>query len=117
MGFFQIDPTTNTVAGEFALAQPSNPDCYALPETDPRVVAWRSPSWKDKQAEAQKALADSDTTMLRILEAVALGTSTFNAPDVATFVSYRRNLRSIISAPTGNPSTTLPTRPPFPKGT
>jgi hypothetical protein len=74
-------------------------------------------TWADQQADAQAALSASDTTMLRVLEAVALGTNTLTAPDIAAFVSYRRNLRSVISAPTGDPSKALPAKPAYPKGT
>ncbi len=44
MSHFQLDPTTNTINGEFSGPQPGNPNYVELEETDARVVAWRSPT-------------------------------------------------------------------------
>lgn len=75
------------------------------------------PTWADLQAKAVTALARSDLTMLRVTEAVACGLTTFNAADVIAYVKYRRSLRAIVSAPTGDATQALPTQPAFPIGT
>jgi hypothetical protein len=43
MPYFQIDPSTNSINGEFARPQIDGPNFVELPETDPRVVIWRNP--------------------------------------------------------------------------
>ena len=71
--------------------------------------------WAIFQLSAQKALKLSDTTMLHVQDAVALGQTTLTSPDVVAWARYRQALRAIINAPTGTPGT-LPTQPPFPAG-
>lgn len=73
--------------------------------------------WLDHQYLAKNALADADVTMNRITEAVALGLTTFTAADVVAFVNYRRSLRVIVSASSGDPTLALPAKPPYPSGT
>jgi hypothetical protein len=75
-----------------------------------------APTWASFQASAKAALDDSDTTMHRVTEAIALGLNTAGGADVVAFVNYRRALRAIVSAESGTPGT-LPTKPPYPAGT
>jgi hypothetical protein len=65
---------------------------------------------------ALAALTDSDTTMHRITEAVALGLNTWTGADVVAWITYRRALRAIANGGDMT-STTLPTRPAYPAGT
>lgn len=75
-----------------------------------------TPSWSAYQQSAQSALDDSDTTMHRVTEAIALGLNIAASADVVAFVNYRRALRAIVSAASGTPGA-LPTRPAYPAGT
>jgi hypothetical protein len=74
--------------------------------------------WAVYQASALAALDDTDTTIARIVEAVALGKTSMDAVDVVAFMSYRVALRVILSAsmPAKIPAA-LPTRPAYPVGT
>ncbi len=74
--------------------------------------------WEAYQIKAKTALSDSDTTMLRVYEAVVLGDTTMSAPDVVAFVRWRQALRAILSAtlPTEIPAD-LPAMPAYPAGT
>lgn len=73
-------------------------------------------TWQDFQGLAKGALVSADITVHRIAEGVALGLTTWTAPDVVTYMTYRRALRTIISTPTGTPGT-LPAAPAYPNGT
>ncbi|TDR82217.1 hypothetical protein [Paludibacterium purpuratum] len=55
--------------------------------------------WAQFQKQAKTKLDASDTTMHRVAEAVALGLTTWTAPDVVTYVEMRRKLRAILSQP------------------
>ena len=66
-----------------------------------------------KQAVA--LLQDTDTTMHRISEAVALGLNTWTGADVVAWVDYRRALRAIANGSTT--AATLPAKPAYPVGT
>jgi len=61
-------------------------------------------------------LDDSDTTMHRIGEAVALGLNSWTGTDVVAWVNYRRALRAILDG-TDTSSTSIPSRPAYPSGT
>ncbi|MTD33668.1 tail fiber assembly protein [Paludibacterium denitrificans] len=62
-----------------------------------------------RYTEARTALSASDTTLMRCYEAgIALP---------AEWVAYRKALRAIISAQSGDPTQLLPTRPAYPEGT
>ena len=63
---------------------------------------------KDLQGKARALLTASDTTLMRCYEA--------GIPLPAEWVAYRKALRAIISAKSGDPSQQLPTRPPYPDG-
>ena len=74
--------------------------------------------WATYQALAKTALATSDTSMLRIHEAVILGATTMDAPDVVAFVKWRQALRAILAeAQPGEIPDGLPAMPPYPQGT
>ena len=65
-------------------------------------------------ASVQLALDNSDTTMHRIAEGVALGLTTWTTADVASWVSYRRELRAQLHATVVG---TLAAKPAYPAGT
>jgi hypothetical protein len=74
-------------------------------------------TWANVQADALAALNHSDTTMHRISEALALGLTMQTSADTVAYVQWRRSLRSIIGAATGDATTVLPAEPPYPTGT
>ena len=61
----------------------------------------------------QSAIDDTDRTMIRISQGVALGTCAFNNTDVVSFVEYIHALRALLSSTKVG---TLPTKPPYPAG-
>jgi hypothetical protein len=65
--------------------------------------------WSQYQSKAQYALAESDVTVLRCYE------NTVAVP--AAWGAYRKALRAIIGAASGDPTQPLPTRPAYPAGT
>jgi hypothetical protein len=65
---------------------------------------------------AHLALAATSNTMERIIEGVSLGTCKLNNVEVIAFMSYRKALRDIMTG-TDTTSTSLPIKPPHPKGT
>jgi len=73
--------------------------------------------WSAYQSSALAKLSDADVTMARVVEAVSLGLTSFTASDVVAFVNYRRALRAIVSATSGDPTQALPTKPAYPSGT
>jgi len=65
--------------------------------------------WARYQVQAQAALDKSDITILRCTE---------NAVSVpAAWATYRKALRAIVGAATGDPTQPLPTQPAYPAGT
>ena len=65
--------------------------------------------WSVYQASAQAALTESDKIILRCGE---------NAVTVPTaWATYRKDLRAIVAATSGDPTVALPTRPAYPAGT
>lgn len=75
-------------------------------------------AWLAYQGRARAALADSDTTMHRIAEGVAVGSTSRTVADVTAFVQWRQALRTILSQP--QPDTipsSLPVKPSYPAGT
>ncbi len=87
----------------------------APPPTAAQIAAQQ---WAAYQAGAKELLAACDVTMHRIVEAVALGKTTWTALDVAAFAQYRQQLRAILSQ--AQPATipaAYPAKPPFPAGT
>jgi hypothetical protein len=74
--------------------------------------------WTEYQRQALAALSATDITVARISEAVALGHTTSNAPDVVAVMNYRRDLRAILSQPKPDViPDELPAHPGFPAGT
>lgn len=84
-------------------------------ETQPAAVA--PDAWVGYQAKAQAALDKTSVTIERIVEGIAAGTCAFTNPDVVAFMDYRKALRAIISATTGDPDAAFPTHPGYPEGT
>ncbi|MGF6641784.1 hypothetical protein [Paraburkholderia sp. MM6662-R1] len=67
------------------------------------------PDWASCQTYALAALSESDRTVMRCYES--------GIPVPAEWRDYRKALRSIVSATTGDPTQPLPPRPPYPSGT
>lgn len=65
--------------------------------------------WIAYQATAQAAIDKSDATMLRCAE------NSVAVP--AAWACYRKALRAIVGAASGDPTKPLPTRPSYPAGT
>lgn len=82
------------------MAQGNTPAAYVAPTIPPTVAA-------------KAALDEADITMLRISEAVSLGSNSWTNTDVVAWVNYRRSLRSIVDSNTGS----LPSKPSYPAGT
>ena len=113
--------------------QNPNGKVYAYDETDPTqtslIAAAVTAGWTDITASwppapipvalsvlAQSALTKTDTTMLRVQEAITLGLTTATTADVVAFVQYRKALRAIVDG-TDTTSTSLPAQPAYPQGT
>ena len=79
------------------------------------VWSFHAPSFVTPSA-ALAALAQTDISMHRIVEAAVLGKTTWTTADVVAFVTYREALRAIVSG-TNTIAATLPTKPPYPVGT
>ena len=62
-----------------------------------------------QQSAAYAALAESDKTVLRCYEGAV--------PVPEAWVNYRKALRAIVSAASGDASQALPEKPPYPAGT
>jgi hypothetical protein len=75
----------------------------------PSYVAPPSAAWLAHQAQAQALLDKSDMTIIRCAEN--------GVPVPATWAAYRKALRVISGATTGDPTQVLPTAPAFPAGT
>lgn len=75
----------------------------------PDILNWVPPDWRGPMA-----LDKSDTTMLRVQDAVAQGKTTWEANDVQAWFPYRDALRPIVAGKAPGP---LPPRPPFPANT
>lgn len=73
------------------------------------TIAMPTANWWAYQDQAREALNRSDMTILRCIE---------NGVPVPTeWSSYRKSLRAIIGAASGDPTQPLPTRPVYPAGT
>ena len=96
-----------------------NPDDYPyqgeVDDSDPRYTAFITPSgteaemWLAYQADAQAVMDKTSITLERCFEAgIALP---------AAWVEYRKELRAILGAKTGDATAALPVRPAYPEGT
>lgn len=86
---------------------------YPLNETKWNGTAWVPYSapmdWPTYQSLARSLLTDSDITILRCVE---------NAVQVPVeWASYRKALRKIVGAETGDSTAALPVKPAYPAGT
>ena len=69
----------------------------------------RESDWAFYQTHALATLSESDRTVIRCYE---------NSVPVPTeWTSYRKALRAIVAAKTGDPMKPLPVKPPYPDGT
>jgi len=103
-----------TCATEEVTAIGALPDGYALTAPAPTAAQ----QWKTYQASAQAALDATDTTVHRVIEAVALGKTTLTAADVVIYMEYRASLRAILSeAQPETIPTALPAKPAYPANT
>lgn len=81
------------------------------PATDDEIKEVQNPpadAWKIYQFNAKNLLDKSDMTVLRCVEN--------GIPVPADWAIYRKALRAILSAQTGDPSKELPTCPGYPSG-
>jgi hypothetical protein len=67
------------------------------------------PDWAACQTFALVALSESDRTVIRCYEN--------SVPVPPEWTRYRRALRAILAAKTGDPSLPLPVKPPYPPDT
>jgi len=67
------------------------------------------PSWSELKLQAQAALDSSDVTITRCAEN--------SVPVPSNWISYRKSLRAIVGAETGDATQALPVKPPYPVGT
>jgi len=100
---------------ETALGVPLGVPTTLQPYTIPQPMAAQigaqqaSVAWAAYQVSARAALVESDKTILRCYEnAVAVPT---------TWAAYRKTLRTIISAASGDPTVALPMKSAYPAGT
>lgn len=86
------------------------PNQGVIEDTDARYLAFvNAPAWAAYQAGAQAELDASDRTVLRCYE------NSVTVP--ASWLAYRKALRAIISASSGDSTQPLPTKPAYPAGT
>jgi len=79
------------------------------PTADEMAAAKAASDWAILQASAKAALDASDITILRCYEA--------SVPVPPAWTTYRKALRAIVSAASGDPTSGLPDKPAFPAGT
>lgn len=111
------DATETTIISSFGCPQDpvAFPNQATIDSTDPRYQAFIYPTstsatqWAAYQSEAQTALAQSDNTILRCYENAV--------PVPAAWASYRKALRAIVSAGSGDSTKPLPSKPAYPSGT
>lgn len=106
-------PITDARHAELMAAQAAGQMLVAGDDGLPVAVDRPGPTtadlWAAHKVKAQALLDASDVTLLRCFEnAVAVPT---------TWSSYRKALRAIVAAPSGDPSAALPVRPAYPAGT
>lgn len=111
------DATETTIISSFGCPQDpaSFPNQATIDSSDPRYQEFVNPGstiagqWAAFQTQAEAALTQSDKTVLRCVEAaIALP---------AAWQAYRKALRAIVGAASGDPEKPMPTRPAYPSGT
>ncbi|NPT59118.1 tail fiber assembly protein [Paraburkholderia elongata] len=104
---YNIHPVATPDVYAALLAAIADNDVTVTPYS-PRVVS-SAQLWANYQTQAQSVLTESDKTILRCYE---------NGVTVpAAWATYRKALRAIISATSGDPAQPLPARPAYPAGT
>jgi hypothetical protein len=78
----------------------------ATAPTQPTAAELAAAAWSTYQTQAQAALTRSDVTMLRCFES--------GSTPPSAWVVYRKALRAIVGALTGDPSAPLPSVPSYP---
>lgn len=108
MSFRAVDPDYKAQAGEVVF--PDIATSQQLTSIFPSYTAAQtSIAWSAYQVQAQSALAESDKTILRCYEAAV--------PVPSAWATYRKSLRAIVSAASGDPTQPLPAKPAYPSGT
>lgn len=108
LSFRAVDPDYKAQAGEVLFVDIAT--SAQLASVFPNyATGLASIAWASYQAQAQAALTESDKTILRCYE---------NGVVVpAAWATYRKALRAIVAAATGDATQPLPTRPAYPSGT
>lgn len=78
-------------------------------DADNAIAQQQIMAWKAYQAQAQALLDETDMVSLRCFKAGVVFPT--------TWLSYVQALRAIMSAQTGDPTQTFPTKPTYPTGT
>lgn len=116
IGNTQPDATWFPFAGPVAIGWLYDGATFTPPPPVNPVIPPLS-AWAKFQYDAQVALAKSDTTILRITEAVAKGKNTWASADVQAYLAYRDSLRLIVRTANGDPTQPFPVQPAYPAGT
>ncbi len=113
-----VQTAQNLSSGTYSFTLPKGATVGVLSIVAPTSSQVTTQQWLAYQAQAKKALSDSDVTMHRIGEGVSLGKTSWTALDVVAFVQWRQSLRNILAQkqPATIP-TSLPVKPPYPVGT
>lgn len=106
-----VSPAYQAQAGEVLFPDDCPVTASQLSDAFPDYAS--AVSSKNMVTQAQIALSDSDTTMLRIAESVSLGAKSWTDTDVVAWVNYRRLLRLLAAGASG----AWPTKPAYPTGT
>lgn len=85
--------------------------------TQPAIAEPTTIPWASYQNIAKMLLENTDVTMTRIHEGIILGTTFSGAADVIAWAQYRKSLRTIVDASSGDTTLPYPTKPPYPVGT
>jgi hypothetical protein len=68
----------------------------------------KNPTWDSIRHSAQTELNNSDVTVIRCVES--------DIPVPADWVAYRKSLRAIVGAESGDATKEFPIKPPYPEG-
>lgn len=80
-----------------------------IAEWQAEQASYNATAWSGYKAQAKVLLSESDLTILRCYEN--------SVPVPAAWAMYRKDLRYIIGAATGDPAQPLPVKPAYPAGT